>query len=106
MIEYIMRSLGGDYVDNIERLLNQLLLGQKNIEGTIIKVIAKQDKMQEKIEGMKEEIANLNKKTDMIYEKVAENVEGIERINRSLDFTKARQMDIEEEIYHIKRKIS
>lgn len=56
--------------------------------------------------SMQDDIKELKKTLDTVYQKVGENTEQLEKISNSLDFLKARQMDVEEQLFHLKKKVS
>lgn len=55
---------------------------------------------------MQSDIKTLDRKVDAVYEHVAKNTEQLDRLEKSMEFMKARQFDVEEQLFHLKKKIS
>lgn len=80
-------------------LLEQILQNQTSMQEDI-RVLT------QKVDSIQNQGDNIQNQVGIIREQVAENTEQLGKISKSLDFTKSRQTDIEEEVYHIKKKIS
>ncbi len=64
------------------------------------------EKILENQTSMQAEFEVINKKLDGIFNKVGENSEELIKLNNSLEFLKLRQMDTEEQVHYLKKKIS
>ena len=60
----------------------------------------------EELEPIQSELEVINKKLDTIFNKVEDNSEELIKLNNSLEFLKLRQMDTEEQVHFLKKKIS
>lgn len=64
------------------------------------------EKILENQTSMQSELQVINKKLDTIFSKVGDNSEELIKLNNSLEFLKLRQMDTEEQVHFLKKKIS
>lgn len=64
------------------------------------------EKILESQTSMQSELEVINKKLDTIFSKVGDNSEELIKLNNSLEFIKLRQMDTEEQVHFLKKKIS
>lgn len=64
------------------------------------------EKILENQTSMQSELEVINKKLDTIFNKVGDNSEELIKLNNSLEFLKLRQMDTEEQVHFLKKKIS